>query len=119
MESNKQVLVNANAAITEGDYEGFLSYCTEDTVWNFVGERVLNGKDAVRKYMAELYTSPPKFRVESMVAEGDFVIAIGKTSLKNEGKFIDYAYCDVWRLREGKLYELKAFVVEESHASRD
>lgn len=36
-------------------------------------------------------------------------------TLKNkEGKPIDYAYCDVWRLRDGKLQELKAFVVEKS-----
>lgn len=115
MESNKQVLETANAAITKGDYEGFLSYCTEDTEWNFVGERVLHGKDAVRKYMVEVYTEPPKFRVESLVAEGEFVVAVGKISLKNkEGEFVDYAYCDVWRFREGKLHELRGFVVEES-----
>ena len=115
MENGKQVLEAANAAITKGDYEGFLSYCTEDTVWNFIGDQVLNGKDAVRKYMAEVYTEPPKFRVESLVAEGDFVIAVGKINLKNaEGVPVDYSYCDVWRLRGGKLHELKAFVVEES-----
>jgi hypothetical protein len=28
---NKQVLEQANAAITKGDYEGFLSFCTENT----------------------------------------------------------------------------------------
>jgi uncharacterized protein len=67
--------------------------------------------------MAKVYTEPPKLRVESLVAEGDFVIAIGKISLKNEeGVSVDYAYCDVWRLREGKLHELRAFVVEESFA---
>lgn len=36
-------------------------------------------------------------------------------TLKNkEGKAIDYAYCEVWRVRDGKLHELKAFVLEES-----
>jgi ketosteroid isomerase-like protein len=115
MESNKQVLESANAAISEGDYEGFLSYCTEDTVWTFVGEQVLNGKDAVRKYMAEVYTEPPKFRVENLVAEGEFVIATGMINLKNrDGVLVDYSYCDVWRLRDGKLHELKAYVVAGS-----
>ena len=115
MENSKQLLEAANEAITKGDYEGFLSYCTEDTVWDFIGEQVLNGKDAVRKYMDEVYTEPPKFRVESLVAEGDFVIAVGKINLKNaEGVPVDYSYCDVWRLRDGKLHELKAFVVEGS-----
>ena len=118
MESNKHVLESANAAITKGDYEGFLSYCTDDTVWNFIGEHVLSGKDAVRDYMAEVYTEPPKFRVENLVADGEFVIAIGKINLKNkEGVPVDYAYCDVWRLRDGKLHELKAFVVAENQTT--
>nr|WP_068888865.1 nuclear transport factor 2 family protein [Pedobacter panaciterrae] len=115
MESNKQVLENANAAIAKGDYEGFLSYCTEDMVWNFVGEQILRGKEAVRKYVRKVYTEPPKFQVETLVAEGEVVIAVGKITLKNkEGVSVNYAYCDVWRLLEGKLHELKAFVVEES-----
>lgn len=50
-EQNKQTLELANAAVTSGDYEGFLSYCTEDTIWTFVGEQTLQGKEAVRDYM--------------------------------------------------------------------
>ena len=65
--------------------------------------------------MAKVKTEPPKFRVESLVAEGDFVVAIDQINLKNaEGVPVDYSYCDVWLLRDGKLHELKAFVVEES-----
>jgi len=95
--------------------EGFSSYCTTDKVWNFIGDQVLNRKNAVRKYMAKVKTEPPKFRVESLVAEGDFVVAIDQINLKNaEGVPVDYSYCDVWLLRDGKLHELKAFVVEES-----
>lgn len=112
--NNKTILETANAAITKGDYEGFLSFCTEDTVWTFVGDRTLKGKQAIREYMAQVYTEPPTFMVENLIEEGDFVIAIGKISLKDEGgKIIDYSYCDVWRLRDGKLHELKAFVIED------
>jgi ketosteroid isomerase-like protein len=111
-ESNKQVLLDANAAITREDYEGFLTYCTEDTVWHFIGDQTLIGKDAVRAYIDEVYVEPPKFEVEQLIAEDDFVTAVGKISLKNEeGELVEYAYCDVWRLRDGKLHELKAFVV--------
>lgn len=108
------MLETANAAITKGDYEGFLSFCTDDTVWIFIGDRTLNGKQAVREYMEQVYTEPPKFMVETTIEEGEFVTAIGKISLKDKaGKMIDYSYCDVWRLREGKLHELKAFVIED------
>src|SRR5687768_4061656 len=110
---NKAILQKANAAITEGDNEGFLSFCTDDTEWTFIGDKTLRGKEAVRQYMATAYVEPPKFMVENLIAEGEFVTALGKISMKDEdGKMVDYSYCDVWRFRNGKMTELKAFVIE-------
>lgn len=111
--AHKAILEKANAAVTAGDYDGFLAFCTENTKWTFVGERTLEGKAAVRKYMGETYQEPPKFEVERMVAEGDFLTAIGKIDLKDAaGKTTHYAYCDVWRFEGDKLAELHAYVVE-------
>ncbi|MBB5621858.1 uncharacterized protein (TIGR02246 family) [Pedobacter cryoconitis] len=113
IENNKDILIKANAAITEGDYEGFLSYCTEDTVWTFVGEETLKGKEAVRQYMSKAYTEPPKFEVDHIIGESDFVTAVGKISMKDkDGKITHYSYCDVWQFREGKMDKLKAFVIQ-------
>ncbi len=112
-ETNKAVLEKANAAVTKGDNEGFLAYCTEDTQWVFVGEQTLQGKEAVRQWMATAYAEPPVFMVEQLIAEGDFVTAIGRINLKDEtGEIIPYSYCDVWRFSEGKMAELKAFVIK-------
>ena len=58
-EANKLILEQANAAIAAGDFEGFLSFCTEDTTWTFVGDRTLAGKAAVREWMAAAYKEPP------------------------------------------------------------
>lgn len=112
---NKAILEAANAAITEGDNEGFLSFCTEDIIWTFVGDKILRGKEAVRQYMEAVYVEPPKFMVENLIAEREFVTAVGKISMKNEsGIMVDYTYCDIWRFRDGKMAELKAFVIETS-----
>nr|WP_295922366.1 nuclear transport factor 2 family protein [uncultured Dyadobacter sp.] len=109
---NKAILEKANAAISKGDYEGFLSFCTDDTEWTFVGEQILRGKEAVREYMATAYVKPPKFAVENLIAEKEFVTALGKITMEDEdGKAVDYTYCDVWRFREGKMAVLKAFVI--------
>lgn len=113
MSDNKTILITANKAVTAGDNEGFLSYCTDDLVWEFVGEQILSGKEAVRAYMKQNYVEPPQFVVEELIAEGEFVTAIGKISLKNaEGQLIHYKYCDVWKFRNGKMAVLKAFVIE-------
>ncbi|RFZ90462.1 nuclear transport factor 2 family protein [Mucilaginibacter conchicola] len=111
--NNKTILQTANEFVAKGDYESFLNYCTDDTEWNFIGDQVLHGKEAVKQYMAKAYIEPPIFDIETIIAEGDYVTAIGQISMKNkEGKMISYDYCDVWLLRDGKLAELKAFVIE-------
>ncbi len=112
-QNNKAILEQANAAVVSGDYEGFLSHCTDDVEWTFVGDQSLKGKDAVRRYMTSTYIEPPTFVVAQLIAEGDFVTAIGDIDVKDAaGHTTHSAYCDVWRIRDGKLAELTAFVVE-------
>lgn len=111
--NNKEILQKANSLITEGDYEGFLPFCTEDTKWSFVGDQFLNGKDEVREYMKKAYVEPPKFRVDHLIAENDFETAVGKISVKNrDGETVEYSYCDVWKFKNNKMDELTAFVIE-------
>jgi uncharacterized protein (TIGR02246 family) len=111
--NNKSLLERANAAVAKGDYEAFLSHCTDDVTWVFVGDRTLTGKEEVRRYILATYIEPPRFVVDRLIAEGDFVTAIGEIDLTDgAGRTTRSAYCDVWRIREGKLAELQAFVVE-------
>ncbi len=112
--NNTTILNTANENVSKGDYESFLAYCTSDTKWVFVGERILNGKEEVRAYMKEFYVEPPVFDVELAIEDGDFVTVTGNISLKNKnGKFEHFDYCDIWRFENGKIAELKAFVIEK------
>lgn len=112
--THKDLLAQANVAVTRGDHEAFLAFCTEDTEWTFVGDRTLRGKQAVRQWMADSYkAAPPRLRVHRMVAEGDFLTALGDIVLTDgSGRQTRHAYCDVWRVRDGRLAALHAFVVE-------
>lgn len=113
--NNKAILEEANAHVAKGEYEKFLTFCTEDTKWIFLGDQILEGKEAVRQYMATTYIEPPKFMVEQAIAEGDFVTVVGKISLLGQdGKSVEYDYCDVWRFENGKMAEVKAFVIANS-----
>ena len=114
-EANKAILEQANAAITAGDHEGFLAHCTDDTVWTFVGDMTIRGKDELRRWMAEAYKEPPRFDVQRMIADGDSVAALGEiTMTDDDGNDTRFSYCDVWRIRDGKLAELEAYVIEKS-----
>ncbi|HTV00473.1 MAG TPA: nuclear transport factor 2 family protein [Luteitalea sp.] len=112
-ERHKDLLVQANAAMSRGDYEGFLAHCVDDVEWTFVGDRHLKGKEAVRRYITSTYIEPPSFAVTQLIADGDFVTAVGDIHIKDgSGRVTHAEYCDVWRIRDGQLAELKAFVVE-------
>lgn len=108
---HQHVLNAANDAISRGDNDGFLEYCTEDTKWEFVGDRTLNGKAEVRQWLKEAYQRPPLNRVEHLIEDGDTLVAVGEISTFEDGQTVQRRYCDVWRLRDGKLAELQAFVI--------
>lgn len=111
---NKEILIQANSAIVQGDNERFLQFCSDDIVWNFVGDRVLRGKQQVREYMKENYITPPKFDVTNLIGEGDYVTALGTIVVKDKhGIEVPHMYCDVWRFKNGKMDELTAFVIAD------
>lgn len=111
-DQNKAILIQANAALVKGDIEGFLAHCTEDVEWLFVGDQTLAGKDAVRRYMQATYAGPPKFAVSHLIAEGDYITALGHITLRDEDRGdVQAEYCDVWRVRGGQLAQLRAFVI--------
>ncbi|HEY9768955.1 MAG TPA: nuclear transport factor 2 family protein [Coleofasciculaceae cyanobacterium] len=112
-EKNKAILEKGNAAISEGNYEGFVSFCADDTEWTFVGDKILKGKEAVRQWITTEYVEPPKNEVANLIAEGDFVTAMGDITVKEkDGKAVHYSYCDVWRFRGDEIVELTAFVIK-------
>ena len=111
---NKTILFTANEAVSAGDYERFLAYFTENTVWEFVGDQTLHGKEAVRRYMKENYLQPPIFTADSTIQSGDFVTVTGQISLINhDGTYDHYEYCDNWRFENGKIAALKAYVIPQ------
>jgi ketosteroid isomerase-like protein len=59
-------------------------HCTDDVEWVFVGDKPLKGKEAVRRYMKSTYLEPPQFKVAQLIAEGDFVTAIGDIAITDD-----------------------------------
>lgn len=113
MFTNKTILEKAHESLRQGDIASFLSFCTEDTECVFVGHQILKGKGAVKRYLEETYTETTKFKIERMKEEGDFVVQVGEISFENkDGEVESYLASDLWRFKNGKMAELKAFVVK-------
>jgi ketosteroid isomerase-like protein len=111
----RSVLVAANNAVSQGDHDGFLAYCTDDVAWHFIGDRTIRGKAAVKTYMDTVYVEPPEFDAGLLIADAGHVVAIGRITITGaDGRKATSDYCDVWRLRDGRLAELRAYVIETS-----
>lgn len=112
-DQNKQIIEMVNAAFSENKIENFLSFCAEDVVWTMVGEKTVEGKDAIRKWMDSMKPAePPKFTVNAVIGEGDFGMAYGDMTMKGkDGKEAPYSYCDIYRFQNGKIIELKSYVI--------
>lgn len=110
---NKEIIEKVNASFAEGNLEGFLSHCADDVAWTMIGNKTTTGKTAIREWMASMDIEPPKFTVDQVIAEGDFVTAFGDMTMKEkDGKTVPYAYCDIYRFRNGKIVELNSFLIK-------
>ncbi|UKT65040.1 nuclear transport factor 2 family protein [Pedobacter mucosus] len=108
----KKILRKANAALSAGDYKRFLSFCSDESVWTFVGRKTLRGKAAINEFMKTAYPEPPEFTVDQVISDGEFLTAAGKINIKGEdGSRKYYFYCNIWRFQEGQIYGLKAFII--------
>lgn len=103
-----------NASFAAGNTEGFLDECTENVVWTMVGEKVTEGKAAIREWMAHCEgVEPPVFSVDKIIADNDSVVCYGDMTMKGEDGVADkYSYCDLYTFTGGKISDLRSFVVK-------
>jgi len=110
--TNKDIIAKVNAAFARNDVETVLSFCRDDFGWTMVGSETVKGKPAIREWMAKAPPEPPKFSVDTVIADGDFVSCIGDMTMNENGVAVPYSYCDVWRFEGDKLAELRAYVIK-------
>lgn len=118
-DANKQIVEKINAAFMAGNTEGFLNQCSEDLVWTMVGEKTTSGKTAIREWMSQMEgCEPPVFGVDQMIAEGDSVICYGDMTMQATGGEPEpYSYCDIYQFADGKVTELRSFIVKHKTAA--
>jgi uncharacterized protein len=120
-DENKSMIEKVNTSFAEGNIEGFLDHCTDDVTWTMLGENPVSGKTSIREWMKEMECpEPPSFTVDSLISEGDVVVSAGEMTMKNkEGAAEAYSYCDIYRFSDGKINELKSFVIKNKSADTE
>ena len=114
MSENKQTVEAYLEGFRKNDHAQILSCLTEDIEWTVFGGFRLTGKEA---YDAAIegpgFVPPPQLQVVRMVEEDDVVMAELTRSVKREnGDVMRMSMAEVFRMRNGKIYERRAWVIE-------
>ncbi|MDX9741628.1 MAG: nuclear transport factor 2 family protein [Gammaproteobacteria bacterium] len=110
MAVNRKVIDQVNDAFSRGDVAAFLDCCTEDVQWVMAGDDTIQGREAVRQWLESMEGEPPRFLIEDSIEAGDRVVVWGQMTMDEDDEQ-GYAFCDIYRLRDGKVAELRSFVV--------
>ncbi|TMQ89980.1 nuclear transport factor 2 family protein, partial [Actinomadura soli] len=96
-------------------HEQILSCLTGDIVWTVFGAFRLTGKDAYDQAIdgAPEFIDPPELEVVRMVEQGDVVMAeLTGTARRAAGGEMRMSMAEVFIMRDGKIAERRAWVVE-------
>jgi uncharacterized protein (TIGR02246 family) len=111
--NTKDIVAKVNAAFAQNDMEAFLAFSADDVEWTMVGDVTKKGKESIRQWMGSMPADAPKFDVKQVIAEGDFVVCYGDMTMQDEQKVeTPYSYCDLYRFRDGKIAELRSWVIK-------
>ncbi|MDP6183078.1 MAG: nuclear transport factor 2 family protein [Gammaproteobacteria bacterium] len=122
IETNKEVVRQAYAAVSRGDAEGLLDCMTDDISYTFFGKhrfaRTFNGKpELVEKALvpiSEALATPLNIEITNLIGEGDQVVmeALGRSDT-NAGGTYNNIYCMVITLRDGKIAAVREYLDTE------
>ncbi|MEV0082294.1 nuclear transport factor 2 family protein [Saccharopolyspora sp. NPDC050642] len=98
----------------KNDHEQILSCLTEDIRWTVFGAFQLTGKEAYDKAIdgAPEFIDPPELEVVRLVEQDDVVMAeINGTAKRAAGEEVRMSMAEVFRMRDGKICERRAWVI--------
>jgi ketosteroid isomerase-like protein len=112
---NKEIIRKVNKGFASGDTQAILSHLTDDIRWDIAGISKAIGKEAFRKEISnEHFEGLPTITIKNEIEEGDFVAVEGEVQCKIKGGgILDAVFFDLYRMENGKIKELKSFVVEK------
>jgi ketosteroid isomerase-like protein len=114
MSQNKQTVETYLDGFRKNDHAQILSCLTDDIEWTVFGAYRLTGKEAYDDAIESPgFIAPPQLEVVRMVEEGDVVMAELTGSVKRDtGDVMRMSMAEVFRMRDGKICERRAWVIE-------
>ncbi len=126
IEENKQIVLDFYAAGARGDMNACFALLADDITWTNIGSTKLSGTYSGKQALIDQLLGPLfsqlkagiASRVERLTAESDIVVAQTSGSAETlDGVPYNNSYCQVIRIRDGKIAEVKEYFDTELTSS--
>ena len=116
---NKQVVLDFFEAGARGDMDACTALLSDEIVWTNIGTTRFSGSYSGKQALLEQLLGPLfgqlkagiASELERLTAEGDIVIAqTTGTAETLDGKPYNNSYCQVMRIEDGKIAEVKEYM---------
>jgi ketosteroid isomerase-like protein len=114
MSRNIQTIETYLDGFRKNDHAQILSCLTDDIEWTVFGYFHLVGKPAYNDAIdGEGFTGPPQLEVVRLVEQGDVVMAeLTGSATRDNGEVMRMSMAEVFVMRDGKIAERRAWVIE-------
>jgi len=115
---NKQIVLDFYEAGARGDMDACFALLAADITWTNIGTTKFSGTYAGKQALVEQLLGPLfgqlkagiASAIERLTAEGDVVVAqTAGTAETHDGRPYNNTYCQVIRIRDGKIAEVKEY----------
>jgi ketosteroid isomerase-like protein len=114
MSRNRQTVETYLDGFRKNDHEQILSCLTDDIEWTVFGAFHLTGKQAYDSAIeGPGFVAPPQLEIVRMVEQDDVVMAeLTGSVMRDTGEVMRMSMAEVFIMRDGKIAERRAWVIE-------
>ncbi len=116
LETNTKIVEKIIEVFNNNNYSECSNYLDENIKWKIVGMPVITGKSEFIKAVKSLELENFNLSIiKNIISEGEYVVveSSGRV-IPGKGNSDTPAYCDIYRIKENKIFELTTYIVDTS-----
>ena len=116
MKEKEEFIRNYNEAFSKNDQDFILNNMTDDIIWNFIGEKTIQGKDEVRAFMKPMSNVQTlDLELLQIITHGRTAAVHGKMKIKEpSGEIKHFGFADFYvfnGFKSPKIKEMTSYVI--------
>ncbi len=114
--TNKKIIQKVNEGFAENNTDKIMQYVADDVRWDVMGASTSVGKDAfLREVNNEHFVGLPFIKIKNEIEHKHWVTVEGEVQCKKkDGGMLDAFFFNIYRLENGKIKEMRSYVIEKN-----